>query len=123
MRSDSYNIISLNSGGIQAKDRFDTALQFCRNTGADFSVLQETHLGYNKYIEIKNQWEGEVYILPGTIFRDGILVLAKSTAPEIGILKSDPIGKYIIFRISNTNDIVVNIYAPSGIIKEKKELR
>ena len=86
MRSDSYNIISLNSGGIRTKDRFDTALQFCRNTGADFSVLQETYLGYNKYIEIKKQWEGEVYISPGTIFRDGILVLAKSTAPEIGIL-------------------------------------
>ena len=74
-------------------------------------------------MDIKQQWEGEVYISPGTIFRDGILVLAKSTAPKIDILKSDPKGKYIIFRISNTNDIVINIYAPSGIIKEKKRVK
>ena len=118
-----YTIISLNSGGIRTKERFDTALHFCRNTEVNFSILQETHLGSNKYIDIKNQWEGEMYISPGIIFRDGILLLAKNTAPKINILKSDPTGKYIIFGISNTKDVVVNIYAPSGIIKEKRELR
>ena len=118
-----YNIISLNSGGIRTKDRFDTALQFCRNIGADFSVMQETHLSPNKFMEIKNQWEGEVYISPGTTFRDGILLLAKATAPKIDILKSDSKGRFIIFRVSNTNDVVANIYAPSGITREKRELR
>ena len=118
-----YNIISLNSGGIRTKDRCDTALQFCRNIGADFSVMQKTHLGPNKFMEIKNQWEGEVYISPGTIFRDGILLLAKATAPKIDILKSDSKGRFIIFRVSNTNDVVANIYAPSGITREKRELR
>ena len=118
-----YSIISLNSGGIRTKERFDTALQFCRNAKADFSILQETHLGFSKYTDIKSQWEGQVYISPGTIFRDGILLLAKDTAPNINILKADKTGKYIIFRIENTNDVVVNIYAPSGIIKEKRDLR
>ena len=118
-----YSIISLNSGGLKIKERLDTALQFCRNAKADFSILQETHLGPNKFVEIKNQWEGEVYISPGTTFRDGILLLAKATAPKLRILRSDPKGKYIIFRILNTNDVIINIYAPSGIIKEKCELR
>ena len=118
-----YNIISLNSGGIRTKDRFDTALQFCCNIGADFSVMQETHLGFNKFMDIKNQWEGDVYISPGTTFRDGILLLAKNTAPKIDLLKSDSNGKYIIFRISKTKDVIVNVYAPSGITKEKRELR
>ena len=119
----SYNIISLNSGGIRTTERFDTALEFCRNAKADFSILQETHIGFNKYIDIKRQWEGEVYISPGTALRDGILILAKNTAPKINILKSDKTGKYIIFKILNTKDVVVNIYAPSGIVKEKRELR
>ena len=118
-----YSIISLNSGGIKTKERFDTALQFCRNSKADFSILQETHLESNKFADIKNQWEREVYISPGTIFRDGILLLAKATAPKINIPKSDSKGKFIIFRVLNTNDVVVNIYAPSGITKEKRELR
>ena len=91
--------ISLNSGGIKTKERFDTALQFCHNSKADFSILQETNLVPNKYVEIKNQWEGEVYISPGTIFRDGTLLLAKATAPKVSILKSDPNRKYIIFRL------------------------
>ena len=48
-----FNIISLDSGGLRTKERFDTALQFCRNSGAEFSVLQETHLGPAKYSDIK----------------------------------------------------------------------
>ena len=113
-----YSIISLNSGGLRTKEKFDTALQVCSNSKADFSILQETHLGSNKYVDIKNQWEGEVYI-----FTDGILLLAQATAPKISILKSDPQGKFLIFKVLNTNDVVVNIYAPSGITKDKQELK
>ena len=47
----------------------------------------------------------------------------KSNAPKIDILKSDPIGKFIIFTVSNTRDVIVNIYAPSGVLKEKQEQR
>lgn len=118
-----YNIISLNAGGLRTKQRFDTALQFCKNSGANFSILQETHLGPTKYNDIKNQWQGEVYISPGTTFRDGILLLVNNSAPKIEILKTDTNGKFIIFRIVNTSDVVVALYAPSGIIREKQELR
>ena len=118
-----YSIISLNSGGIRTSERFDTALQFCRNAKADFAILQETHLQSNKYLEIKNHWEGEIHISPGTIFRNGILLLAKATAPKIDIFKSDSKGRFLIFTALNTNDVVANIYAPSGITKEKRELR
>ena len=118
-----YNIISLNTGGLRTKQRFDTALQFCKNSGANFSILQETHLGPTKYNDIKNQWQGEVYISPGTTFRDGILLLVNNSAPKIEILKTDTNGKFIIFRIVNTSDVVVALYAPSGIIREKQELR
>ena len=118
-----YSIISLNLAGLRTKERLDKGLQFCRNSKANFSILKVTHLALNKYIDIKNQWKGKVYISPGTIFRDGILLLAKATAPKISILKSYPKGKYVIFRLLNTNDALINIYAPSGIIKEKQELR
>ena len=118
-----YNIISLNTGGLKTKERFDTALKFCQDSSADFSILQETHLGSNKYNEIRNQWNGEVYISPGTTFRDGILLLLKSNAPKIDILKSDPVGKFIIFRVSNTRDVIANIYAPSGGLREKQQQR
>ena len=51
------------------------------------------------------------------------MLLAKATAPKISILKTDPKGQYIIFRLLNSNEVIVNIYAPSGIVKEKRELR
>ena len=68
-----YNIISLNSGGLKTTERFDTALKFCQDSGADFYILQEMHLGPNKYNEILNQWNREVYLSPDTTFRDEIL--------------------------------------------------
>ena len=99
------------------------ALQFCKNSGAGFSVLQETHLGPAKYNDIKKQWQGEVYISWGTTFWDGILLLANRFAPKIEILKTDTKGRFIIFRVTNTSDVVVALYATSGIIREKQELR
>ena len=49
--------------------------------------------------------------------------MPKATAPKIDILKSDSKGRFLIFTVLNTNDVVANIYAPSGITKEKRELR
>ena len=111
-----YNIISLNSGGLRTKQRLDTALQFCKNYGADFSILQETHLGPNKCNDIKNQWEGEVYISPGTTFRDGILFLTKNSAPNPNIIETDQKRKYIIFRAENTSDVVVALYMHPKVV-------
>ena len=57
------------------------------------------------------------------LFRDGVLLLVNSFAPKIDILKTDTKGRFIIFRVANTSDVVVVLYAPSGILKEKQELR
>ena len=51
------------------------------------------------------------------------MLLRKNSAPEIELLRSDPKGKYLIFNITSTNDTVVAIYAPSGILKEKRQER
>ena len=102
-----YNIISLNSAGLRTKQRLDTALQFCKNFAADFSILQEIHLGPTKSNDVKNQWEGEVYISRGTTFRDGILLLTETSAPKLDSIKADPKGKYMS-RIANTSDVVVS---------------
>ena len=66
--------------------------------------------------------ERRIIHITGYYFSGGILLLL-SNAPKIDTLKSDPIGKFIIFRVSNTRDVIVNIYAPSGILKEKQKLR
>ena len=49
--------------------------------------------------------------------------MAKATAPKTSILKSDPKGIFLIFKVLNTNDVVVNIYVPSGITKDKWGLK
>ena len=72
---------------------------------------------------LKKYWQREVYISPDTTFRDEILLLVNSSAPKIDILKTDTKGRFIIFRVANTSDVVVVLYAPSGILKEKQELR
>ena len=51
------------------------------------------------------------------------MLLRKNSAPEIEILRTDPKSKYFILTIKNINDTVVAIYAPSGILKEKRQER
>ena len=72
-----YNIISLNSGGLRTKERFDTALQFCKNSGAEFSVLQETHLGPAKYSDIKKTMATRNVCLTGHYFSGWDITFSK----------------------------------------------
>ena len=74
----SYSIISLNTGGLKTQDRLDTALQYCKNSEADFSIFQETHLGPAKYNQLRNDWQGQIILAPGKVHRDGIMVLRKN---------------------------------------------
>ena len=44
------SITSLNTGGLKTPNKLDTAmLQYCKTWGADFSILQATHLGLAEY--------------------------------------------------------------------------
>lgn len=90
----SYSIIFVNTGGLRTQDRLELA----------------------KYNQLQIDRKGQIILAPGMVHRYGIMLLSKNPAPEIELLRSDPKGKYLIFTITSTNDTVVAIYVPSGIL-------
>ena len=86
--------------------------------------MQKTHLRPAKYDDIKKQWHREVYYISlDTTFWDGILLLTNGFSPEIDILKMSTKGRFVISRASNISNVVVALYTPSGILREKQRLR
>ena len=118
-----YSLISVNTGGIRSNDRRDLVINYCEQLDADFSILQETHINISSLAVIKEIWEGDILISPGTTQSKGVLVLAKKNAPAIEQITTDPSGRYIFFKIKNTDDAVLAIYAPSGMMKERRTER
>ena len=105
------------------RNRRDVALNYCENQKSDFCVLQETHLNIDFYSELRDNWQGDIIIAPGTSQKNGILVLAKNTAPEITSIKTDKNGRFVFFKIKENKDAIAVVYAPSGMSKEKCEER
>lgn len=118
-----YSIISVNAAGLRSGQRFEAAIKFCEDNKADFSFLQETHLDISHTLHIKSNWQGEIAIAPGESQQNGILVLCNTNAPKIENLKTDKEGRYIIMRVKDSNDVLLNIYAPSGMNNTKKNDR
>ena len=118
-----YSVLSCNTAGLRGEDRLAVATNFALSEQPDFSVFQETHLDYTHMQDIKNNWDGEFLISPGQTQTGGILILQAQNSPAIKDIKSDPKGRYILFRIKDSNDLVAAIYAPSGASKEKQTER
>ena len=115
-----YNMISVNTGGIRENNTRDLMINYCKTLDLDFSILQETHIRFSHLHDITELWNGEVIISPGKTKTCGVLVLAKWTKPPIKQIITDPVGRYVFFKIKNTADVVLALYAPSGTMKERR---
>lgn len=58
----------------------------------------------------KTNGKGKFIFRQAQLFHDGILLLTKTSVPKLDNIKIDPKGKYIIFRVANTSDVVVALY-------------
>ena len=116
----SYSIISCNVAGFRTQTRMETTLKYFSDSKADFCLLQETHLCYKSLDKLKENWEGEVIISPGTSQQSGIWILARGNSPDIGDIKTDKNGRFALFKIKENKDVILSIYAPSGNSKEKR---
>ena len=105
-----YSLVSVNNGGIRSNDWITE--NYCEQSGADFSIFQETHTNISSLEGTKEIWEGDILISPGTTQSKGVMVLAKKNAPGIEQIITDPPGRYIFFKIKDTDDAILAIYTP-----------
>ena len=105
-----YSMISVNSGGIREYNRRDLVINYCKTLDTDFSILQKALVNFFLHLhDIRELWNSY-----------GVLALAKRTATSIEQIITDPGRRYVYFKIKNTTDPVLAIYAPSGTMKERR---
>ena len=59
--------LSLNTRGLRSSDRWQTAFNIFRRGRFDIVCLQETHWTAELEMEIKRDWDGEVFVRHGSI--------------------------------------------------------
>ena len=57
--------VSLNTRGLRSPDRWRTAFSIFRRSRFDLICLQETHWTAELEMEIKRDWDGEVFVSHG----------------------------------------------------------
>ena len=112
-----YSMISVNTAGIRENNRRDLVINYCKTLDTDYSIWQEIHVNFCHLLDVREIWDGEVIISPGETQTCGVLVLAKRAGSFIAQIISDPVGRYVFFKIKNTTDAVLNLYVPSGIME------
>ena len=114
-----YSMISFSTAGIRENNRRNLVINYCKTLDTDFSILQEKHVNFSHLHDTMELWDGEVIVSPGKRQTCGVLVIAKRTALPIEQMIADPTGRYAFFKIKNTTDAVLALYAPSGIMMER----
>ena len=115
-----YNMISVNTGGIRENNRKGLKINVCKTLDTNFSIFPEAHVNFTHLHDIRELWDKEVIISPGKTQTCAVLVLAKRTAPPIEQIITDPAGRYVFFKIKHTTDAALALYAPSGTMKEPR---
>ena len=111
-------MISVNTAGIRENNRRDLVINYCKTLDTDYSIWQEIHVNFCHLLDVREIWDGEVIISPGETQTCGVLVLAKRAGSFIAQIISDPVGRYVFFKIKNTTHAVLNLYVPSGIMEK-----
>ena len=109
------NIASLNSQGLRSPDRRQTAFSFFRRNRLDIILLQETHWTVDLDIQIKHEWDGEVFFSHGTNTARGVAILINPRLDYIvRQIKHDNDGRIlnILLEMDDCTFNMVNIYAP-----------
>ena len=113
-------MMSVYTGEIRKNNRRDLVINYCKTLDSDFSILLKTHVNFTHLHDTREFWDGKVILLPGKAQTCGVLVLAKRTTSPIVQIITDPAVRYIFFKIKNTTDAVLALYAPSGAMKERR---
>ena len=110
-------IASLNSQGLRSSDRRQTTFSFFRHNRLDIILFQETHWTVDLDIQIKHEWDGEVFFNHGTRTARGVAILINPHLDYIvRQIKRDNDGRIlnILLEMDDCTFNMVNIYAPQN---------
>ena len=109
-------LVSINSQGLRSSDRRKLAFQFLNRNRFDVVCLQETHWSVDLEMQIKREWNGDIFFAHGTDNARGVSILIHSRLDHtIQQVKCDNEGRIvnILLSIEDRTLNIVNIYAPN----------
>ena len=115
-------LVSLNTRGLRSSDRWQTAFNIFRRGRFDIICLQETHWTAELEMEIKRDWDGEVFVSHGTNLARGVAVLISSRLEHnVRQTRSDSDGRIlsILLDVDDQTINVVSVYAPRTDIQRR----
>ena len=108
-------LISVNSQGLRSPDRRKTAFSYFLRHRFDIILLQETHWTVDMEMQIKREWNGNVFFNNGTHNARGVAILIHSrldyTVSQTG---GDNEGRVLNILLSLDGHVlnIINVYAP-----------
>ena len=109
--------VSLNARGLRSCDRWQSAFSYFRRARLDIICLQETHWTADVEMQIKRDYDGEIFASHGTNSSRGVAVLISSRLDyNVRQVLSDSDGRVvnILLDIEDETINLVNVYAPSS---------
>ena len=68
-------LVSINSQGLRSSDRLKLAFQFLNRNRFDVVCLQQTHWSVDLEMQIKREWNGDIFFAHGTDNARGVSIL------------------------------------------------
>ena len=119
-----FTLLSLNSRGLREKNKRESLFYWLKQKQIKVTFLQETYWTEDLIQNIENEWEGPLYLNPGSTHSKGTAILINkniSTSLQVvNIHKSDD-GRILLINtcIDDKEFCFINIYAPNNQSERK----
>ena len=122
MDSKSLSLLSFNTRGLREKKKRENLFYWLKHNNIKITLLQETYWTSELLQTIETEWDGKVFLNPGTNHSKGTAVLFNKQLPfDILNTHQSEDGRIILInlKIEDKALTLVNIYAPNSS-KERK---
>ena len=109
--------VSLNARFLRSSDRWQSAFNIFRRARFDIICLQETHWTADIAMQIKRDWDGEIFASHETNLSRGVAVLISSRLDyNVRQIRSNSDGRVVNILLDVEDEMInfVNVYAPSS---------
>lgn len=112
-------VVSINTNGLRSKEKLELVLEaFC----ADILCLQETHWTEPYMDNVRQRWNGQMYVSNGTVHACGVAILVKQdVVTNLSLLCADNEGRMVGvgFTFKDVDYLLYNVYAPNTEIERR----
>ena len=121
------SVLSININGMSEEKKRNKLFDILKNKNIDITLIQETHSTKNLINKWEKEWLGKSFWNSGLIAKSsGVAILIKKDLNiNISTVLQDKEGRILSlnFSIEKQNYQIINIYAPTRILKNQNSTK